>query len=79
MSNCPILERTADGTSAGRCWFYCPDDVCPRHGSVGAAIERHQADGSLTDEDDHVRWFPTVLTDAKPSWFRRVLSKLTGN
>lgn len=57
--NCPILERTGDGERAGRCWYFCPDDVCPRHGCVDAALERYRENGKLTDENDHVRWFPS--------------------
>ena len=49
-SNCPILERTADGDRAGRCWYHCPGDVCPRHGDVAKALARFREDGSLTDE-----------------------------
>lgn len=51
--NCPILERTADGCSVGRCWFWCSDGTCPRHGNVCDAIERHRRTGKLTDEFDH--------------------------
>ncbi len=55
LHNCPIRERTADGRSVGRCWFYCPDDVCPRHGDVSEALAVYRETGDLTDENDHVR------------------------
>ena len=49
-NNCPIRERTADGISVGRCYFYCPDDVCPRHGNVHDELEHYRDTGRLTDE-----------------------------
>lgn len=45
--NCPILERTGDGRTVGRCWFYCPDGVCPRHGDVSKYLQLPK----LTDEN----------------------------
>lgn len=47
--NCPIIERTGDGTPVGRCWFHCPDGICPRHGDVRTYLERLP---KLTDEND---------------------------
>lgn len=36
--NCAIRERTADGISVGRCWFFTNYIngrlICPRHGDV---------------------------------------------
>lgn len=46
--NCPIRERTGDGVSVGRCWFHCPDGICPRHGDVNKYLELLPA---LTDEN----------------------------
>lgn len=52
-SNCPISERTADGFSVGRCWFYLEDGhTCPRHGDVSAAVAKYVATGKLTDESE---------------------------
>jgi hypothetical protein len=48
--NCPILERTADGRAVGRCWFYCPKGVCPRHGDVSGSLDAYRKTGRLTDE-----------------------------
>jgi hypothetical protein len=31
-NNCNVMEKTADGVSVGRCWFYLRDGICPRHG-----------------------------------------------
>jgi hypothetical protein len=33
-ANCPIREHAGDGAFVGRCDFYCPDNVCPRHGCI---------------------------------------------
>ena len=34
-NNCPVLERTGDGTPVGTCCFYLKDGkTCPRHGLV---------------------------------------------
>lgn len=34
-SNCPVVERTADGVEVGTCTFYMKDGkTCPRHGDV---------------------------------------------
>lgn len=49
-NNCPIRERTADGFSVGRCWFHCPDDVCPRHGDVSRALKHYRDTGMLSEE-----------------------------
>ncbi len=54
-NNCPILEKTADGDLVGRCFFFCRDDVCPRHGDVKDAFEKYRETGQLTFERDHVR------------------------
>lgn len=48
--NCPIREFTADGVSVGRCWFYCPDGVCERHGDVTIELKFYNETGKLTDE-----------------------------
>ena len=46
VDSCTIIERTGDGVSVGRCWFYCPNGVCPRHGDVTKYL------GKLTDENE---------------------------
>jgi hypothetical protein len=33
-NNCPVIEKTGDGTPVGRCWFHMPNGVCPRHGEI---------------------------------------------
>ena len=34
-NNCPLIEKTADGTEVGNCCFYMPDGkTCPRHGDI---------------------------------------------
>ena len=43
---CPIMERTGDGIAVGRCWFHCPNGVCPRHGDIAKYL------GKLTDENE---------------------------
>ncbi len=48
--NCVIIERTGDGVLVGRCWFYCPNDVCPRHGDVSAELNVFRTTGKLTKE-----------------------------
>ena len=50
-NNCPIRERTADGRSVGRCWFYLPDGkTCPRHGDVSDAVEKYKRTEQLSEE-----------------------------
>lgn len=50
-NNCPILEVTGDGRSAGRCWFYLPDGkTCERHGDVSEARDMYVTTGKLTRE-----------------------------
>jgi len=52
-NNCPILERTSDGKSAGRCWYYLSDQhICPRHGDVSEERNIYIDTGHLTDEND---------------------------
>lgn len=48
-NNCPIRERTGDGVAVGRCWFHCPNGVCPRHGDVTKYLFRLP---KLTDENE---------------------------
>jgi hypothetical protein len=36
-----IRERTADGVSVGRCWFYLKDGICPRHGDVKTSAQKN--------------------------------------
>lgn len=48
--NCAIREMTGDGVSVGRCMFFAPGDVCPRHGDVSAAMKLYRERGKLTDE-----------------------------
>lgn len=52
-NNCAILERTGDGSPVGRCSFYTPDDICPRHGNVSEVQKKYRETGKLTDENDH--------------------------
>jgi len=33
-TNCDVNERTGNGTPVGRCCFYAPGMVCPRHGDL---------------------------------------------
>lgn len=47
--NCPIKERTGDGTPVGRCWFACNAGKCPRHGDVSRYLARLP---KLTDENE---------------------------
>lgn len=49
---CPIRERTGDGTPVGRCFYFCPDDACPRHGDVSGPLKRYRETGETTDEKD---------------------------
>lgn len=53
--SCPILERTGDGRSVGRCWHHCPDDVCPRHGDVSGPLSHYRLTGRLTEEAEFRR------------------------
>jgi hypothetical protein len=46
-NNCPVNEKTADGVSVGRCWFHCPEGVCPRHGDVSTLLKQHRETGRL--------------------------------
>jgi Pyruvate/2-oxoacid:ferredoxin oxidoreductase delta subunit len=50
--NCPVREHTADGRSVGRCWFYCPDGTCPRHGDVREAMQLYRETGKLTNDTE---------------------------
>jgi hypothetical protein len=52
QNSCPIRERTGDGVSVGRCFFHCPEGVCPRHGDVSAPLKLYRETGKLTDERD---------------------------
>jgi len=42
--NCAVRERTGDGVSVGRCWFWTNEKsgvlTCPRHGNV-TEIQKH--------------------------------------
>ena len=40
-NNCAIRERTAEGVSVGRCWFYLKDGICPRHGDVKTPAQKN--------------------------------------
>jgi hypothetical protein len=51
-NNCPIREHTADGVSVGRCWHYCPDGKCPRHGDVSSALLHYRSTGKLTNDTE---------------------------
>lgn len=43
--SCPVMERTGDGRSAGRCWFFMNNiDVCPRHGKIAFEKETCKPD-----------------------------------
>jgi hypothetical protein len=48
-NNCPIRERTADKVSVGRCWCWCVDGQCPRHGDVSNALEHYRKTGKLSE------------------------------
>ena len=48
--NCPVRERTADGVSVGRCMFFCPKGICPRHGDVRAQITHWRKTGELSED-----------------------------
>ncbi len=50
--NCPILERTGDGYRAGRCWYWSPNYICPRHGDIYLAAQLYKTEKILTDEND---------------------------
>ncbi len=52
LGNCPVNERTADGRSVGRCWHWCIEGQCPRHGDVSSALRLYSQTGKLTDEND---------------------------
>lgn len=48
--HCPIFERTGDGFGVGRCWYHCPNGICPRHGNVIEPLRKYHNEGKLTDE-----------------------------
>ena len=48
--NCTVRERTADGVSVGRCMFFCPKGICPRHGDVRAQITHWRQTGELSED-----------------------------
>jgi hypothetical protein len=52
--NCAVLERTGDGVSVGRCWFYTDETAgtltCPRHGDV-TEIQKHFSETGELGED----------------------------
>lgn len=50
---CAIAEETADGVPVGRCWFYSPGDVCPRHGDISKVQQHYLETGMLTRESEH--------------------------
>ena len=51
VRNCPIRERTGDGVSVDRCWFYLPDGkTCPRHGDVSDAVKVYEATKQLSED-----------------------------
>ena len=58
--NCAVREKTADGVSVGRCWFFTDYDEntgvlhCTRHGNVTAIQEHFHKTGEL-GEDPRVR------------------------
>ncbi len=50
-ANCPILEQTADGVCAGRCWHLLTDGECPRHGDVREEVRQYCETGKGTLEN----------------------------
>lgn len=53
--NCPISEKTGDGVLVGRCWYYCPNGVCPRHGNVRRELIHYWETKHLTSESEKYR------------------------
>lgn len=51
-NNCPIVEMTGEGIPCGRCMFYCPGGICPRHGDVNEPLTKLRQTGKLTREED---------------------------
>ena len=65
--SCAIREFTADGFSAGRCWYYTGnDDQCPRHGNVRHAMEHYRHTGELTDEQNHESHHESITQKTAP-------------
>jgi hypothetical protein len=52
--NCAVRERTGDGVSVGRCWFYTSEEndalTCPRHGDVTEIQEHFNVTGELGED-----------------------------
>lgn len=53
--NCPVVERTGDGRSAGRCWYYLRDGKCPRHGNVDELPEDSERPPTTTPKPESPR------------------------
>lgn len=61
LRNCAVRERTADGVSVGRCWFYVGAEcVCPRHGDVRKVQAHYATTGKLSEDP---RGAPVTATD----------------
>lgn len=61
-NNCPINECTADGRACGRCWHYCENGNCPRHGNVQVELNHYRKTGRLTLETKR------KMADRKSRW-----------
>ena len=49
--NRAVRERTGDGVSVGRCWFYVGKTmVCPRHGDVRVIQDHFIKTGNLSED-----------------------------
>jgi hypothetical protein len=78
VGNCPIMERTADGISVGRCWYHLKNCVCPRHGDVSVAVIKYENTGKLTDENEmgpRVKPSEPVVPETLKEKFLRILQR----
>ena len=54
VRNCAVRERTGDGVSVGRCYFYTGKEgdslVCPRHGDVTEIQKHYGVTGELSED-----------------------------
>lgn len=51
-SNCPLIEKTADGIEVGTCCFYMEDGTtCPRHGDIAVYLYNNYYDSQRTNKE----------------------------
>lgn len=72
--HCPVVERTGDGISVGRCEHALRGTYCPRHGNLDGHLAKRDGPGDVWELIEEDELPPRGRRDMGPELLFRAIS-----